>query len=50
MLQRGDSEGLGPHDPELKRFVSVGDAIGDLPSLGPGRESASQYLPRRPTS
>lgn len=49
MLQRGDPEGLGPQDPELERFVSVGDAIGDLPGLGPGRESAGRYLARRPT-
>lgn len=44
ILQRGDPEGLRPLDPELKRFVSVEDAIGDLPSLGPKKKSAVQYL------
>ena len=49
MLQRGEIEGLGSPDPGLERFVSVGDAIGDLPSLGPEKESAGRYLACRPT-
>ena len=50
MLQRGDTEGgLEPLDPELEPLVSVVDAIGDLPRLGPGKESAGRYLARRPT-
>ena len=49
MLQRGEPEGLELQKPGLGRFVSVGDAIGDLPSLGPGKESTCYYLARRPT-
>ena len=49
MLQKGEAEGLGQSDHGLKRFVSVRDAIGDLPSLGPGKTSSSRYRSRRPT-
>ena len=49
MLQRGDTEGLCPCDPCLERFVSVRDAIGDLPALEPERKSSSRYRACKPT-
>ena len=47
-FQRGDAGIVKPPDSGLKRFVSVSDAIGDLPSLDNGTGS-DRYRARRPT-
>ena len=49
-LQRGDHGGLDPDDVGLEKFVSVRDAIGDLPSLGSARISCTRYRPGKPTT
>ena len=49
-LQRGDRGGLTPDDADLKKFVSIGNAIGDLPSLGPEENARTTYRPGGPTA
>ncbi len=49
MLQSGNLDGLCPPDPNMKKFVSVSDAIGDMPSLGPEQKSATRYASQKPT-
>ena len=48
-LQKGDRRGLAPADSGLERFVSVREAIGDLPRLGPNKTAHNRYRRINPT-
>ena len=49
MLQRGDCRGLAQDNAGLEQFVSVREAIGDLPKLGSTRMACTKYLSDSPT-